>query len=137
MKNLFYLCVLLIFVIIAGSCADKYERDGDWDDCIKLSEKSVGFEASADSVIITTIGNWWWISDVAVNNVYFCGFEGVNADSNHYVIRQDCFTVERRDAHTLFIKLDANTQQAPRSVSVGLEAGDYFDRVFITQKAAQ
>jgi hypothetical protein len=136
MKRLFPPGVLLVSLILSVSCSDKYDRDGDWDDCIKLSRKNLTFEATADSAVITTVGQWWWVTDVSVNNVYFCGFEGVETDSEHYVIRQDCFTIERRDAHTLFIKLDANLLSSPRSISVGLQAGDYFDRVSITQKAA-
>lgn len=109
--------------------------EGDWDDNIKLSQKTVEFNASADSVIITTEGSWWWISNVSVNSTYFQLSPEINVESKHYSFRKDCFVVERRDKNTLFIKLDANELPVKRIFSVELEAGDYFDRVIIIQKA--
>ncbi len=41
---------------------------------------------------------------------------------------------ERRDKHTLFIKVEENPLNAKRIITVGLEAGDYPDMVTITQK---
>jgi hypothetical protein len=42
--------------------------------------------------------------------------------------------VERRDKTKLFIKVDENPANVQRLITVGLEAGDYFDKVTITQK---
>ena len=111
-------------------------KDGVWDDNIKLSLKTDEFTANADSIMITTQGSWWWICDITVNDNHFYGF-GINPDSDNYRIKQDCFIVERRDKHTLFIRLDENPLNISRIITVGLEAGDYFDRVTITQKAKQ
>jgi hypothetical protein len=132
---------LLIILVVASisviiiSCT-RVRKDGDWDDNIKLSVKTDEFTSLADSVIITTKGSWWWISDITVNENHFYGF-GINPDSESYIIKQDCFIVERRDEHTLFIRLEENPLNVIRSVTVGLQAGDYFDRVTITQKAKQ
>ena len=60
---------------------------------------------------------------------------GVDLQADNYIIKQDCFVVERRDKNTLFIKAEANPNNVKRIISVGLEAGDYFDRVTVTQKA--
>jgi hypothetical protein len=109
-------------------------QDGKWDDNIKLSVKKVEFSADGDSAIIKTKGTWWWVTDISVNKEYFYGF-GINPDSENYSIKDYCFVVERRDAHTLFIKVDANPRDSVRVITVGLEAGDYFDRVTVTQKA--
>jgi hypothetical protein len=125
--------LILCFTLLLPSCIIK---DGDWKDNIKLSAKTVEFQAQADSVIITSKGDWWWICDISVNDNHFYGF-GINPDSDNYKIKQDCFIVERRDKHTLFIRLDENPLNVSRIVTVELEAGDYFDRVTITQKAKQ
>jgi hypothetical protein len=108
--------------------------DGKWDDNIKLSARKVEFRADGDSVIIKTRGTWWWVTDVTVNNRNYFNF-GLDPDSKSYRIVNDCFVVERRDANTLFIKADANPRDSVRIITVGLEAGDYFDRVTVTQKA--
>jgi len=108
--------------------------DGHWDDNIKLSVRSAEFDARGDSVVITTKGSWWWISDVSVDNNNFYGFRGVNQQSDSYTIKQDCFVLERRDKNTLFITVEANPLNVQRIITVGFQAGDYFDRVTITQK---
>ena len=123
------LAFCLIFILC--SCRNK----GEWDDIIKLSVKSVQFSSGADSAVITTKGNWWWVDGVSVNGTNFLDFSDIDLESDNYTIREDCFTVKRSDAHTLFIKLEANPLSEKRIVNVWLEAGDYFDSVTITQLA--
>ena len=135
MKRILYLNILIAFVIILNSCSDKVILDGKWDDNIKLSVKKVEFSASTDSVTIKTGGSSWWVTDISVDTTHFYGFKGINLESDHYSIKQDCFIVERRNKNTLFIKVQENPNYVERVITVGLEAGDYFDRVTITQKA--
>lgn len=108
--------------------------DGKWDDNIKLSARKVEFRAEGDSATITTKGSWWWVTDVTVNRENYFNF-GIDPDSKNYTIEGDCYVVERRDTYSLFIKVDANPRDSVRVITVGLEAGDYFDRVTVTQKA--
>lgn len=135
MKAILHLHLLIIFVNIFSSCSkDNNKKKGNWDDNIKLSTKAVEFSALSDSVVIKTGGSWWWITDVAVDSNYFYGFTDVDLTADSYSIKQDCFIVERRDKNTLFIKVEANPLEVKRMITVGLQAGDYFDRVSITQK---
>jgi hypothetical protein len=127
----------LIILLTIGffSCSKISERkDGDWDDNIHLSTKTAEFNASGDSIIIKTGGNWWWISDISVDSTWYYSFTDVDLQSDNYTIKQGCFDVQRRDKNTLFIKVDANPNNVKRIITVGLEAGDYFDRVIVTQK---
>ncbi len=124
--------LLIIIAITNYSCSKK--KIGDWDDIIKLSTKEVEFNSTADSVIITTEGSWWWITDISVDGKYYYDFTGIDLQANSYSIKQDCFNVEKRDNKTLFIKLDGNPLIVNRIITIGLEAGDYFDRITITQK---
>lgn len=125
---------LAVLSITLFSCTEN-KKDGDWDDNIKLSLKSAEFNAEGDSVLITTKGNWWWVNFISVNDRKFYDFSNINLESENYTIKQDCFIVERRNKNTLVIKLDANPLNTNRIVVVGLEAGDYFDNVKITQKS--
>ncbi len=134
MKRILHFNLLIVLVITFCSCADVIHKDGDWDDNIKLSVRAVEFSALSDSVTITTGGSSWWINDVSVNNDWFYDFKGISFEADRYVIKQDCFIVEHRDKNTLFIKVEANPLNVQRVITVGLEAGDYFDRVRITQK---
>lgn len=132
MKKVLFLNLFIVSVITFYSCS---ENKGIWDDNIHLSTKAVEFSASGDSVIIKTGGTSWWISNVAVDSTYYYNFTGVNVLTDNYSIKQDCFVVERRDKNTLFIKVDANPLNVKRIIGVGLQAGDYFDGVTITQKS--
>jgi len=132
MKRILSFTLLIVFFITIWSCSE--QKDGDWDDNIKLSTKAVEFSALSDSVTVKTGGSAWLISDISVNSNYFYDFSNINLESDSYTINQDCFVVERRDKNTLFIKVAENPLNAKRIITVGLQAGDYFDRVTITQK---
>ncbi|MBP8945629.1 MAG: BACON domain-containing protein [Paludibacteraceae bacterium] len=132
MKRILSITLLIVSFITIYSCSEK--KVGDWDDNIKLSTKAVEFSALSDSVTIKIGGSGWWVSDVSVNSDWFYGFKDINLEADSYTIQQDCFVVERRDKNTLFIKVDENPLNVQRIITVGLEAGDYFDRVTITQK---
>jgi len=108
---------------------------GDWDDNIHLSTRTAEFSASGDSVTIKTEGSWWWIDDISIDGNYYHDFRNINQQADSYSMKQDCIDVRRLDRNTLFVKVDANTLTSKRIISVGLEAGDYFDRVTITQKS--
>jgi hypothetical protein len=132
MKNSLSISLLIIFSLSLSSCIPEI---GKWDDNIKLSVREAEFKASGDSIVITTKGSWWWITDISVDTVNFYGFTGDNPDAEFYSIKQENVTVERRNKTTLFIKSGENPMKKPRKITVGLEAGDYFDRVIIIQKS--
>jgi|SRR5512133_2173284 hypothetical protein len=131
MKKVIYLYLLIILIFAIYSCS---KPDGKWDDNIHLSTKTAEFSASGDSITIVTGGSWWWITDISVDSIWYYDFVGIDIQADRYRIKQSCFEVERRDKNTLFIKVDENPNTVKRIVTVGLEAGDYFDRVTITQK---
>jgi len=137
MKNklkIFYLIALSLF-IYSCSNSNNDRPDGQWDDIIKLSTKDVTFKSTADSITITTEGDWWWVIGISINNEDFEDFGGIDVTSDNYTIEQNGILVEKRDKNTLFIQADENPLNIERKIVVQLEAGDYFDRVIITQKA--
>jgi len=129
--------ILLLGVLLMSSCSDKKNIDGKWSDIIKLSVKKVDFSAKADSVIITTKGDWWWIDEILFGDTIYSynGRNDINLESDSYTIKEDCFVVERRDKNTLFVKLNENDTGEKRVMTIGIEAGDYFDGVTINQAA--
>ena len=121
---------LVFIIMILVSCIKPL---GIWDDNIHLATKTAEFSALGDSVTIKTGGNWWWISDISVDGKWYYGFTGIDLQADSYSVKQDCFEVKRLDKNTLFIRVDANPINLKRIITVGVEAGDYFDRVTITQ----
>ncbi len=134
MKSLFQSLLFLSSIVIFLSCSDQYDPLGKWGDNIKLSTKNVEFNSTADSVTITTEGEWWWVNEISVGDTSYHHFEDINLEADNYVIQDTCFVVERRDKTQLFIKVDENPSNVERVIVVGLEAGDYFDRVTVKQK---
>jgi hypothetical protein len=122
-----------IFLII--SCSDKEDPIGKWDDNIKLSVKNVEFAAKGDSVTIKTEGDWWWINGISINGIssVYYNRESIDLESDSYIIEGDCYTVERRDKNTLFVRMNENLTGKERKMIIDLEAGDYFDSVGIKQ----
>ena len=135
MKNLLRFISMIVFAVAICSCHKGHDRlDGDWDDIIQLSTHTVDFNAAGDSVTIKTGGSWWWITGICVDSTCYNRFSGVNVLADEYIIRQNCFDVERRGKNTLFVKVDANPLNVKRIIVVGFEAGDYFDGLKIIQK---
>ena len=108
---------------------------GIWDDNIILSTKNVDFLSSADSIVITTEGDGWWIDGISFQDNRYSYYDSsdVNMELESYSIIEDCFKVERRDKNTLFVKLEDNVSGSERVMTITLEAGDYFDYVNIIQ----
>ena len=61
----------------------------------------------------------------------------VNLESDSYTILEDSFVVERRDRNSLFIKLNENVSGDERVMRIVIEAGNYFDYVYIKQAASE
>lgn len=127
----------LLGLSLLSSCSDKEDPDGQWGDIIKLSTKNVDFQAAADSIIISTEGDWWWVDGINFEDSLYSYYDnpGINLEAESYTIEEDDFVVARQDAHTLFIRLNANQSGQARTMRISLEAGDYFDDVTVTQAA--
>lgn len=114
------------------SCSDS-NQDGDWDDNIELSQKEVQFTASENSILITTKKEGWWISGVYLNGN--SNFEQTETADGRFLIIEDEFVVERTNSKELYIEMAENTTDSERILIIGLQNGNYFDGVRITQSA--
>lgn len=120
--------ITFLFLVIFSSCV---KEKGAWSDIIHLSGKKFTFNTDGDSVLITTKGKWWWLTFAKLHSTYtpipsnggLCDFEYSN--SIYQIVRKSC--------DTLIVKMNENKTNASRVLVVGLEAGDYFDAVQITQ----
>lgn len=132
MKKIQFFFLLLSSIIVFSAC-DKHEPDGQWDDIIKLSSKEGELAATTDSVTFTTEGNWWWVTEISINDSVYLPEESVNVEADSYTIQVQDVVVERRDAQELIVKAQENTSGEERIIKVGLQAGDYFSGVTVTQ----
>ncbi len=124
--------VLLIFFgagLLIFSCS---EEDGKWDDNIKLSKKEATFDVLKDSTTFTTEGEGWWISGVSLNNIQV-DLENINTTEDNFEIINEDFFIRRNSKTELFVRMEENATDEDRILQIGLQSGNYFDGVTITQ----
>ncbi|KJF44858.1 hypothetical protein LH29_05315 [Draconibacterium sediminis] len=129
MKKL--LLLLSLFAIL--SCS-KDTPIGLWDDNIKLSQKEVEFDAKENTIVITTEGAWWWIDALKLNGSYI-NIDDMDTAADNFVIEEPEFKIERKNATEIHISMSENLSDNKRVLIIGLEAGDYFDGIRVTQSA--
>jgi len=129
-KNVFYLSCIVVFFLIT-SCK-KNPEIGKWSDNIKLSQKAVNFNANVNSVVVTTESTGWWLSGITYNNVNV-DLKDINRTDQGFVVTKPDFRVERKDGNKIMITMNQNTTNSDRLLIIGLQNGDYFDGVKITQ----
>jgi len=126
---------LFLAILISGCSNDEEQPIGIWDDIIKLSTKEAYFDADEDSIIITTQGTWWWITHITLNEEVILHIDPSLADKTKYTLSGEEFVLERRNANTLFVKMNNNPLSIDRELVISLQAGDYFDHIEIHQRA--
>lgn len=125
--------VILTLLFLSLLSCDVDRLDGDWDDIIKLSEREVNVTAEANTVLITTEGTWWWIDFVSLNKDRSYELSGIDTSEENFLIEEDEFSIERRNANEILISINKNETGSERRLFIGLQAGDYFDNITIVQ----
>lgn len=124
------IAILLSVTFIFISCSKK---EGDWDDIIELSQKEVTFNSNADSITVNTKGDFWWISNIRLNEKQI-NFGSVNTTSSNFEIIETEFTISRKNTKELRIVITENSTVNQRELIIGLQAGNYFDNIKVIQK---
>lgn len=126
--------IMPLFLILALSfisCFD--EKEGDWNDNIKLSKKEIIVSKDKNSIKITTEGKWWWIYEMKLNGESI-DFDNEITSLKDFVIEKDIFRIERKNAQEIDIDINENKTNKKRVLEIGIQAGNYFDRIKLTQE---
>lgn len=129
-KLMIYLSLMLMVATFFSCSLDR--NDGDWDDNIQLSQRDAAFSAENDSILITTKGKWWWIGNVSLDGNQV-EFDGTNSGNSEFIIETLDFKIERKNTTELHIAMKKNETGVARVLIIGLQAGNYFDGIKITQ----
>tara|TARA_R110001606_G_scaffold20754_7_gene74018 strand:+ start:150 stop:542 length:393 start_codon:yes stop_codon:yes gene_type:complete len=122
--------ILILLLLTILSCSDS--KDGDWDDNIKLSQKEVRFSSGQNIAAISTQGTGWWISEISMDGELI-ELNGVDTTKENFTIEGTEFTFERKNSKEIYISMKQNQTELERVLSIGLQAGNYFDGIKITQ----
>jgi pectate lyase len=126
---------IIIVLISSFSCSNSDRPDGDWDDNIKLSQREAKLTAEYDSIVITTEGKWWWIHNISLNGDSNFDLSGIDTTEKNFIVEEAEFKIERKNTTEIHIEMTKNQTDSERVLIIGLEAGDYFDSIVITQSA--
>lgn len=132
-KNSFTLFGLFFLLVFSVSCLGSDEPIGKWSDNIKLSQKEVSVSAESQTVLISTEGEWWWLNAVSLNDDIYADFSGIDTTRENFVIEKNDFRIERKHATEIIIEMSENSDGPERVLTIGLQAGNYFDSIQITQ----
>ncbi|MBE7628599.1 hypothetical protein [Tenacibaculum piscium] len=124
---------IVIIIISAFACCDSEKPIGLWDDNIKLSQKKVQFSSEKNSIVINTKGKWWWIHEVSLNGNSNFDLNKIDTNANNFIIKETEFKIERKNTTEIHIEMTKNKTNYERILFIGLEAGNYFDGIKITQ----
>ena len=123
---------ITILLLSLVSC-NSNEPDGKWDNNIKLSEKEVTISAEANSLVITTVRTWWWMNEIGLDDDWSYDISGIDTTQVDFLIEENAFTIERKNANEIHISLIENQSDVERTLTIGLQAGNYFDGIKIIQ----
>ena len=134
MKKLSVFSIFTMLIFTQLSC-DTKQLDGKWDDNIKLSAKELTVSSDINSTVITTEGRGWWIMDIGLNDNWNYDLSAIDTTQENFVIEEDAFTIERKNATEIHIAMTQNETGQERILVIGLQAGNYSDGIKITQTA--
>jgi hypothetical protein len=139
MKKIYYIMLLTVIFILNACNHTEYIPLGLGDDHIKLSVKEHRFGKEKDSLVVTTEGDFWWMtrSSVRTNNVLDT-VKITKYDSIRYEVlelQSGWFRVTKEAAKKLVIRVDANDSGMERWFNLGLSEGDRGSSLKIIQSA--
>ena len=132
MKNIPYRILISVMILLLISCK-KDQLIGNWKDNIKLSQKAVTLNANLNSITINTESTSWWLNNIMLNKVDVDLSTVIKTDKN-FVVNSADFKVERINGNTIVITMNRNTTGFDRLLTIGLQNGNYFDGIEITQQ---
>lgn len=134
MKKNVFIILLGVFSLLFASC-DSDSKDyplGPSGDVIKLSQKEATFSSESNTITITSQYKGWWIYGIFMDKSEVAKGE-VNLLAENFVFKNADFQIEKKEGNTLIITMNKNTTNKERLLTVGLEAGNYFNHINITQ----
>ena len=134
MKGFTHIAFLLFIILSANSC-DKSTIDGEWDDNIHLSKKNITISAEATTVLITTEGNSWWVAEILLYDDADNDISDVDNTQEDFLIEREDFIIERKNVKEIYVSMKQNNTGSDRTLTVSLQAGNYFDGFQVHQSA--
>lgn len=135
MKKKLLMILFGMFSVLFVACSREEHVDppiGRSEDNIKLSQKIANFSSESNSVTITTEYKGWWVNGFSLDKVRI-DKGTVNLLAENFIFKNDVFEVEKKNGNTLIISMSKNTTGTGRILNIGLQSGNYFDNINITQ----
>ena len=150
MKRTFIYLVSFLFILagcnknniedeLSGTRSDSAKEktnDGDWEDVIGLSTKTVQFTGRKDTVHIQTEGLGWCFETITVDGTqYEITLENKEAQLEEHEFFKVCdWLTIHREANDITLIATSNITNEKRTFELSLRGGDYFDSIKGTQE---
>ena len=135
MKKKLLMILFGMFSVLFAACSGDDIKNyplGPSGDEIKLSKKEASFTAESSTITITTEYKGWWVNGFSLDKVRI-DKGTVNLLAENFIFKNDVFEVEKKNGNTLIITMSKNTTGTERILNIGLQSGNYFDNINITQ----
>jgi hypothetical protein len=135
MKKKVLMILFGMFSVLFVACSSDDIKNyplGPSGDEIKLSKKEASFTAESSTITITTEYKGWWVNGFSLDKVRI-DKGTVNLLAENFIFKNDVFEVEKKNGNTLIITMSKNTTGTERILNIGLQSGNYFDNINITQ----
>lgn len=124
---------MIVSTTILSCSSDKNE--GKWDDNINLSEENITVSAEATTVLVTTGGSSWWVAGILLDDDSDYYISDIDTTQENFLIATEDFILERKNAKDILVSMTQNTTGIDRTLTVTLQAGNYFDGFKVYQSA--
>lgn len=125
--------LLLITLIITFSCSNE-PCLGCQEDTIGLSKKEVQFSSETNSIVITTKGDNWWLSEINFNGNEL-NLSTTDTSLKQYKIEEPEFSFERKSTNEIIIQMNENNSKEERKLRFILTHLNYNAHLNFNQSA--
>jgi hypothetical protein len=73
------------------------------------------------------------MNEIGLDDDWSYDISGIDTTQVDFLIEENAFTIERKNANEIHISLIENQSDVERTLTLGLQAGNYFDGIKIIQ----
>ena len=73
------------------------------------------------------------MNEIGLDDDWSYDISGIDTTQVDFLIEENAFTIERKNANEIHISLIENQSDVERTLTIGLQAGNYFDGIKIIQ----
>lgn len=129
--------ILLCFVLLCFACKTEDEPIiGKCSDPIVPSPQKIDFSSEENSMQIKINHKFWWINGISLDKKHIeLNDENMEGDREKFKIKNENFTIEKTNPTKIIVTMKENKTGKERTLWIGLQAGNCFSGLTVTQSS--